>query len=57
MGGFQGGVTHQGGLSVYASGYMVGSKLSESFMGPAGADGLLSCLVFGLLSCHVLSSL
>ena len=41
-GGFggQGGVTHQGGLSVYGSGFSVGTKLNESFQGIPGADGL-----------------
>jgi len=42
MGGYggQGGQTHQGGISVYASGYSVGTKLLESFVGIPGADGM-----------------
>lgn len=42
MGGFggQGGQTHQGGISVYASGFAVGAKLLESFIGMPGADGI-----------------
>ena len=39
MAGYQGGMGHTAGISVYGSGYAVGPKLLESFVGMPGADG------------------
>lgn len=39
MAGYQGGMGHTGGVSVYGSGFAVGPKLQESFVGIPGADG------------------
>jgi len=35
------GLTHHDGISVYGSGFAIGGKYNESYIGPSGADGLL----------------